>query len=167
MTKQERLNQFLLDLADFLGKYYTGSNLTGVSQETDEGAVRVKLTGPADSVLDLWAYDAEITIEFGETHWHVDDYSDPCCYESIYESVIDAVLDVLNGRLCTYSCWAAGRPCMGGTCSGTTWEEVVANSPGMLLHGTDEARFKTWGQPTETHLVTGGPEESSAEHLKE
>jgi hypothetical protein len=150
MTKQERLNQFLLDLASFLGTYYTGSDI-GVFHEMAEGAVRVKLTGPAESVLDIWAYGEEITIEFGECHWHVYDISDPCCYEKIHRQTVDGVLDVLNGRLSTYSCWRQGRIRVGGTCSGHTWADAVADRPDMSSYGADEARFKTWGQPTEIH----------------
>jgi hypothetical protein len=155
MTKQEKLNQFLLDLADFFGKYYTDS-LTDVSTSTDEGAVRVKLSGPADSVLDLWAYDAEITIEFGECHWHVYDTNEPCRYEKIYGETMGGVIDVLSGKQNTYSCWAGGRIRRGGTC-GETSAPSVADAPHMQLEGIDEVRFKTWGKPTEIHLLSSAP----------
>jgi len=69
MTKQERLNHFLLDLADFLGKHYTGG-LSGVSQETVDGAAWVTLTGPAESVLHPWSHNSdEVAFGPGECIW--------------------------------------------------------------------------------------------------
>jgi hypothetical protein len=154
MTKQDRLNQFLLDFADFLEKYYS-SALTDISRETVDGAVRLKVFGPAESLMELWADGAEILIEFGEDHWHVDDYGEPCCYENIYENVIDGVLDVLNGRQSTYSCWSAGRVRGGGTCRGCTLDSAV-EAAGEFFHGADEIRLKVWARETETHKIQQG-----------
>lgn len=114
MTKQERLNTFVIELAEFLEKYYS-SNIDSISGESNGDWLIQKILGPNDSVIELWTENNEITIIFGEAHWHIYDYNVPCDYESIYENTINGVLSILRGELCTASYWLCGTVKGGGT----------------------------------------------------
>jgi hypothetical protein len=147
MNKQERIDKFIIDLGEFLEKYYS-SAIDEVTLENKDGWLALKIAGPNDSILELWTLNAEVTVCFSESHWHIDDYRDPCHYPTIYEETIESVMDILGFKSGTYSCWTNGKERGGASFDESTTEEVVAAAQ-KHFKDCDEIRIKRWASELE------------------
>lgn len=144
MSKQERLNVFLGDLSEFVEKYYS-SNIDSVEKVALDDWVKVIVTGPEESSFELWTEGEEITLIFSESHWHINDYNEPCDFENIYENTIESVLEILCGKLGTYSCWCNGKEKGGGSFLAASKADV-AKERKEFFKGCNEIRYKIWGE---------------------
>ena len=114
MDKQQRLNDFLIDICNFIEKYYS-SSINDISYKSEENWIKVIIVGENDSSFEVWSEGEEITIIFAESHWHIDNYSEPCNFSEIYENTLDSIFEILNGTLATYSCWVGDKSLGGGS----------------------------------------------------
>ncbi len=151
MDKQEKLNQFIKDLGDFLEKYYS-SAISDISKEDKDEFIILRIYGVEESKIELWTEGSEVTVIFGESHWHLDDYNDPCNYENIYEDTIESVLEILQQKTVTCSKWEGERCLGGGTFFGNSIEEILI-SERTLFENADEIRIKIWNQKLEIRKV--------------
>ena len=140
--KQQRINTFLLDLADFIEKYYS-EGVNEVQCEKVEDWVKVIVSGDNDSVFELWSSGTEITVIFSESHWHIDDYNDPCDMNEIYSQTLHSVLDILDGEVVTYSCWQ-GERCKGGGAFNSVEDNAIEKAQ-KGFGKVDLIKIKRWG----------------------
>jgi hypothetical protein len=147
MDKQSRLNDFITDLAQFFEMYYS-SQIEEISKEKKGDWIIQKIVGPNNSIIEIWTDGPEITISFGESHWHIDDYNDPCDYENIYENTIDSILSILRGDLCTASYWLDGREKGGETITVEDLEKELREEK-IPFGKFNEIRIKKWAEETE------------------
>jgi hypothetical protein len=89
MNKQEQINRFLDSLGDFVERYYSRA-ITEVSRHPEDDWIKVVIHGPQDTTIELWSEGAEVTVVFGESHWHINSYDEPCNMEDIFENTIDS-----------------------------------------------------------------------------
>lgn len=150
-NKQSRINQFLDDFANFTEQYYSGA-VTQVIRHSEDDWIKIIIEGPQGSSLELWSKGAEVLVQFGESHWHIDSYDEPCNFENIYEDTIDIVLDVLRIKTSTYSCWRNGISIGGGSCAEVE-EELVIHAARESFNGFDEIRFQVWANELKTIKV--------------
>ena len=144
MKKQQRLNNFLIDTCSYIEKYYS-SSISEISYISIEDWIKVIIVGENDSNCEIWSDGEEITIIFGESHWHIDSYSEPCNFSNIYENTIDSLLQVLNGNLGTYSCWVGGKTIGGASFTKSVGFNVkeIASS---FFKDTEVAHIKYWNE---------------------
>lgn len=147
MNKQNRLNKFINDLGDFFESYYS-SQIEDINISKDDGYVILNIIGPEDSFIEITTEDEEILISFGESHWHIDDYNDPCDYEMIYENTMDSVLEILQRKLITFSCWSNGKARGGASFEGYNLDEIKKYSE-KYFSSYDELHLKVWGKQKE------------------
>jgi hypothetical protein len=102
--------------------------------------------------MELWSDGNEVTVIFGESHWHIDSYDDPCTFENIFENTIDSVMDILRFKTATYSCWRAGKAIGGAQCSQIEPEEVLVAAR-KVFKDFDEIRIQTWATELKTIRV--------------
>lgn len=144
LTKQERINSFLRDLAEFFERYYSkGVNDISVIEESD--VTNVTITGEYDSSIQLGSWDAEVTIIFGESHWHINNYSEPCDMELIYWNTIHIVMSILDGECGTYSCWLDEHHLGGASFFSATQEEII-NAAKKYFTKSTSLKIKLWGK---------------------
>jgi hypothetical protein len=149
MNKQEQINHFLESLGDFIGRYYS-SAVTQVSKHSEGDWVKVAIEGPRGTTIELWSENVEVTVVFGESHWHIDSHDGPCNMEDIFENTIDSVIDILRFKTASYSCWREGR-CLGGAlCSDDVEEKDVISAARDPFKNLDEIRFQTWASELKT-----------------
>ncbi|MEO0511082.1 MAG: hypothetical protein AAF065_14625 [Verrucomicrobiota bacterium] len=151
MTTQERINKFLLELGEFIEKYYS-MGVDSVSNETHEDWIKVFINGPAESSIELWSQGKEVTVAFGESHWHIGDYNDPVDLENIYEPTVDSVIEILSGKVGTYSAWNEEKALGGGSYEGETIEAAILASKAHFSKAT-HLKVKTWANETKTQPV--------------
>ena len=145
MTKQQRINKFITDFVEFIEQYYS-SQITSISLEEKEGCVVGTIQGKQESTIEILTEDSEVIVCFGESHWHIDDYNDPIDYENIYENTIESVIEILQGKLGTYSCWRNGRTIGGASFVVSTDSEIVNEIKATDIFKTStEIRIKKWG----------------------
>ncbi|MCK5727071.1 MAG: hypothetical protein KAH22_09635 [Thiotrichaceae bacterium] len=144
MDKQQRLNLFLKETCVFIEKYYS-SSITDISFEPEEEWVKVVITGENDSVCKIYSDGEEIIIMFGESHWHIDNYSEPCDYSKIYENTIDSILELLKGELVTYSCWIGGETIGGSSFLKSEVSDITKELSGFFKN-TDIVHIKSWNE---------------------
>lgn len=147
MNKQERINKFVVELGDFLDSYYS-SQVQRISVEREGEWLTLSIEGENDSIIELCTAGEEITFWFSETHWHIDNYDEPCGYELIYGDTIEDVMNILQGNEGTYSCWLNGKAKGGATFYDSTMEEIVITAKDSFKK-FDEIRIKTWGKKLE------------------
>lgn len=150
-NKQERIDEFLSSFADFLDRYYC-SAITEVVKERQENWLKIRIAGPQGVSMDLWSDGGEVTVIFGESHWHIDSYDTPCNYGSIFESTVESVMDILRSRTSTYSCWRNGKALGGASCEHTEPEEVIAAAR-KVFKEFDEIRVHAWATELKTIRV--------------
>ncbi len=150
MTKQHRINTFLRDLAIFVEKYYSAT-IDEIEVQSIDDWIKVIISGSENSSLEIWTSGAEVTILFGESHWHIDEYSDPCDLNMIYSNTIHSLLEILDGELETYSCWA-GTTCKGGGSFDSTTEVAIESAKGFFKD-FDTIKIKQWGYPIKQESV--------------
>jgi len=152
MNKQEQLNSFLYSFSDFIERYYS-SAVNQVSRHPEDDWIKVVVEGPQGTTIELFSEHAEVTVIFGETHWHIDSYDDPCNMENIFENTIDSVMDILRFRKVSYSCWRGGR-CLGGaSCSDDVDEKGLLSAARDFFKDFDEIRIQTWANELKTISV--------------
>lgn len=110
-VEENILDMFVNDFVKFLQKYYAESFVEITAEQGEFGLV-AKIIG-LESVLEIINDGDEITISFGESHWHISDYNTPVDFTNICKNTIDTVFSVLKGELITYSCWDENS-CLGG-----------------------------------------------------
>ena len=144
MNKQNKINKFIEDLGNFLENYYS-SSFTSISTEQNNDWLILKIYGQHSSTIELSTEGQEVTICFGQSHWHIDNYDEPVNINEIYEATIESVLEILQSKIITYSAWSKDR-CLGG-CSyiGESLEELVEESQSHFQKA-DELKVKTWNQ---------------------
>ena len=151
MNKQERINGFLSDFADFLERYYS-SAITEVVKEPQENWIKIRIAGPQGASMELWSDGGEVTVIFGESHWHIDSYDTPCNFENIFENTVDSVIDILRFKTSTYSCWHSGKTKGGASCAQIEIEDVIAAAR-KVFKEFDEIRVQTWATELKTIRV--------------
>lgn len=141
-----------MDFSEFIERYYS-DGVNDIQKEDLEDWVKVKIYGDEDSVLELWSEGAEVLIDFGETHWHIDEYSEPCDMNAIYRSTIHSVLDILDGKIATCSYWV-GNTCKGGSSFNTTEDQTIERAK-EIFNDFDLVKIKRWGKMLKEIDVTG------------
>jgi len=137
----------MADLGGFLERYYS-SAIDQMTKEEKEDWIILRIEGPHDSVIEMWTEGAEVTIIFSESHWHIDDYNDPCDYSTIYENTIDGVMEVLQEKTGTYSCWSGGEAIGDASFGDCTSEQIIESAQGNFK-AFDEIRIKRWANELE------------------
>ncbi|MBD2042960.1 hypothetical protein [Microcoleus sp. FACHB-672] len=142
MDKQTRLNQFVRDLCAFIERYYS-VGVQSVKVVEMEGWVKGIIEEPTGDALEIQSDREEITIVYGESHWHID-YNEQ--YQDIYQAAIQSVFEVLDGKFLTFSAWAGERALGGGSLSSET-EDAVAEALNRFkrYEGFTELVIKVWG----------------------
>lgn len=154
MDKQTRLNLFVRDFCSFIECYYSlGVQSVNVS-EVDGYVQGVIMEADGGMALEVWTENEEVTIFYGESHWHIDDYNEPCRYEEIYRAVVESVFEVIQGEVITYSAWSEGR-CLGGGSQSARPEEVVTYAARTFPEATQVA-VKVWGSEKKHHSLRSG-----------
>ncbi|MEA5468978.1 hypothetical protein [Spirulina sp. 06S082] len=144
-NKQDKLNQFLIDVAEFFEKYYSkGVNEIVVKEEEDK-SISITFSGDCNSTIEVTSCSEEITVIFSESHWHIDDYSEPCNMDSIYRNSIRSIMDILDLEVGTYSCWN-NDVCLGGVSFASSIEDAL-QSARNTFQDVNEIRIKVWGNP--------------------
>jgi len=152
MNKQEQINHFLESLGDFIERYYS-SAVTQVTKHPEDDWVKVVIEGPQGTTIELSSENVEVTVGFGESHWHIDSYDEPCNMEDIFKNTIDSVIDILRFKTASYSCWREGR-CLGGaSCSNDVEGKGVISEARESFGDSDEIRFQTWASELRTVKV--------------
>lgn len=151
MNKQEQINRFLESFGDFIEQYYS-SAITQVSKHPEDDWTKIVIEGPLATTIELWSEGAEVTVIFGESHWHIDSYDDPCNMVNIFENTIDSVMDILRFKTASYSCWLGGRCIGGGPCSDVEEKDVISAAH-EIFKDFDEIRFQTWKNELRTVKV--------------
>lgn len=142
MDKQTRLNQFVRDLCAFIERYYS-VGVQSVKIVEMEGWVKGIIEEPTGDALEIESQNQEITLCYGESHWHID-YSEQ--YPEIYQAAIQSVFEVLDGKLLTYSAWAGERALGGGSLSSQTQEAITeAVNRFKSYEGFTQIIIKVWG----------------------
>jgi len=144
MKKQQRLNLFLEETCVFIEKYYS-SSIADISFEPEEEWVKVVITGEKDSICEISSDGEEITVMFGESHWHLDNYLEPCDYSKIYENTIDSILELLKGELVTYSCWVGGET-IGGASFLKSEVTDITKELSVFFKNTEVVHIKAWNE---------------------
>ena len=143
MNKQEQINQFISTFGDFIERYYS-SAVTDITKHPEDDWIKVVIQGPQGTTIELWSEGAEVTVDFGESHWHIDSYDDPCNMENIFENTIDSVLDILRFKTSSYSCWQDGRCVGGASCSDDFEEKDIISAAREFFKEFNEIRIQTW-----------------------
>jgi len=151
MNKQELINRFLESLGDFIGQYYS-SAVTQVTKHPEDDWIEILIEGPQGTTIVLLSERSEVTVVFGESHWHIDSYDEPCKMESIFEKTINSVMDILRFKKATYSCWRDGR-CIGGASCPDVDEKEVISAARQIFKDFDEIRFQIWACELKTVKV--------------
>jgi len=152
MNKQDQINEFLDSLGNFVERYYS-SAVTEVTKHPEDDWVKVVIHGPQGTTIELWSEGAEVTVVFGESHWHIDSYDEPCNMENIFENTIDSVMDILRFKTASYSCWRGDRCVGGASCSDDIEEKDVISAAQEFFKDFDEIRFQTWANELKTVKV--------------
>jgi hypothetical protein len=116
MTDQESLNRFLHILKDFL----VGLDLVGIQDveiKTNNEAVDLKINSQTEDAITLSSENCELTVEFGQSHWHISSYSDPLDLDSMKLTCIRDISRILNCEISTYSAWHDDTVLGGGSCT--------------------------------------------------
>lgn len=152
MNKQQKLNQFLIDLSKFLKKYYFG-DIEKIDCENQKEYVVLNIYGKEDSLIEILSEYAAITIYFGENHWHLAGEDDSCSWE--FEQTIDDVIDIVNQMEITYSVWKGGK-LRGGSSVYIGGNQIDLTKYKEDWSDYDEVRVKKWGEPLAIHKIVDG-----------
>ncbi len=146
MNEQDQLNQFLIDFAEFLAKYYSDA-FDSIDTKLKDGYAIVTIYGAKESLLEISSDGAEITIIFSESHWHIGSFKG-LEINSICSNTVRDVFDVLDGKMGTYSYWDGDAPLGGGTFY------LADGISEKLLKRYDLIKLKTWGDELEVQKLT-------------
>lgn len=149
--KQDKLNEFLVDFKKFLETYYS-KTFNEITIDNSDNFIDIIISGNEDSILNISSHDCEITIGFGETHSHIDNYDEPCDFDEIYKHTIQTVFDILNCVTVTYSCHNPEREFGGGSYNSMDGE-AAANAC-MFPSKSETKKLKSWGMPTQIHKIS-------------
>jgi hypothetical protein len=120
-----------------------------VKVDAAQDAVTLDIDGSNGSILKIKSEDQEITICTNFTHFHLGRGNESST--ELMRAVIDDVLDVLRGRLVSYSVSWIGKPCGGGSWDkeSLSFEGIAARWAGRLYSAPmiDEVRYQEWGKP--------------------
>lgn len=111
-TFDDILHRYLDSLADFLQALQL-PEIHSIRREPMQDGSRLLVLGGADDRLNIEAARGELTIEFGESHWHLTPDEDDVS-STLLQCTRD-VTKVLLGEWVTYSAWRDGRA-LGGGC---------------------------------------------------
>jgi len=146
MNEQDQLNQFLIDFAEFLAKYYSDA-FDSIDTKWKDSYVIVTIYGSKESLLEISSDGSEITIMFSESHWHIGSFRG-LEINSICSNTVRDVFDVLDGKMGTCSYWDGDTPLGGATFYLT--DDVSAISK-ELLKRHDLIKLKMWGDELVVH----------------
>ncbi|MEM9537999.1 MAG: hypothetical protein AAGA60_00645 [Cyanobacteria bacterium P01_E01_bin.42] len=147
-NKQYRLNQFLIDLAAFFEKYYS-QGVTEIVVTEEDRSILITFSGDCHSRIELTSCGEEVIITFSESHWHIDNYNEPCDMNKIYWNAIHIIMDILDRKIGTYSFWN-NDVYLGGASFELPIEEALLSARNTFKN-TSEIHVKRWGSPTEIY----------------
>jgi hypothetical protein len=139
------LERYLDTLADFLQALHLPEIHT-LRREPMQDGTRLLILGGADDRLNIEAARGELTIEFGESHWHLAPDEDDAS-STLLECTRD-VMKILLGEWVTYSAWSDGRALGGGV-----KEDVqrILESCHKYFPSADHVVVKQFGMESETY----------------
>ena len=83
------------------------------AQDVDDHVELIIRSEMGDEIL-VSSDECEITLCYGQSHWHINSYSDPLDIDSMKITCLNNVMDVINSRIITYSAWNQSS-CLGGS----------------------------------------------------
>ncbi len=114
MTEQESLNDFVCDLKEvFKLISLKDSGINEMSVCKIEDYCKFLINGDSSDEIFVSSDSFELTIGFGESHWHINSYSNPLHIDRMKIECIIEILDIINVKTITYSAWCGDR-CLGG-----------------------------------------------------
>lgn len=141
------LQRFLHTLADFLRALQLPEIHT-IRLEPMQDGTRLLILGGADDRLNIEAASGELTIEFGESHWHLTPDEDDAS-STLLECTRD-VMKILLGEWLTYSAWRDGRALGGGVKENV---QRILESCRKYFPNADHVVVKQFGMESESYSL--------------
>jgi hypothetical protein len=143
----DTLHRYLDTLADFLRALQLPEIHT-IRREPMQDGTRLLVLGGADDRLNIEAARGELTIEFGESHWHLTPDEDDAS-STLLQCTRD-VTKVLLGEWVTYSAWREGRALGGGSREDVS---TILESCKEYFPTADHVVVKQFGLESETYSL--------------
>ena len=126
MNEQAELNLFL----NGLDEIFRIMNIKKMNIKTTLQSVgdyfEYRISSGANDEILITSDGCELTVCFGQSHWHINTYSHPLDIDSMKLDCISSVMGLINSKLLTYSAWHDDK-CLGGS-SMKSDEDVIKNA---------------------------------------
>lgn len=92
---QKRLDEFLLDLIEFIGKHYPTAFSKTKMMDSTHGIVILIKNEKFGSDLEISTERCEITFQFGSNRWRIENYKST---DELFSKTISDLLSILSGE---------------------------------------------------------------------
>ena len=145
---QKELNDFVLDLVEFMGKHFASRfDKTRVAGGNEGVSIRIR-RAESDSELEITTDRLDPYIAFGKTHWHYHPYMGS--KEELFARIQSDLTAVFMDRLVVVG-GSKGEAFMGGiSFRNVSDEEAIGDYRGRTP-GCTEITLKKWTRPESVH----------------